>query len=239
MIKVFTDIEELSNFAAEKFVAVGNDAIEKRRQFFVALSGGSTPKSLYRLLSDEKFKNKIDWHKVFFFFGDERSVSLDDKESNFRMANENIFQPLQISDSNVFPWRVELKDEEAIARDYQKTIESCFRASPRFDLILLGMGADGHTASLFPETSALSESEKLTAANWVEKLNDFRLTMTFPLINNARSIIFLVSGAEKAKTVKEVLRGRYQPEKFPAQSVKPENGSLIWLLDEKAAQFLG
>jgi len=251
MIKVFSDIEELSNFAAETFIEIGNAAIEKLGQFSVVLAGGSTPKSLYQLLAGENFKDKIDWKSVYFFFGDERNVLPDDKQSNFLMAGESLLKPLQITDNQIFRWQTELGDATAIAANYEKIIGRVFNLEvnppataggsdifPHFDLILLGMGADGHTASLFPETDALQETEKIAVANWVEKLQDFRLTMTFPTINNASNIIFLVSGAEKAKTLKQVLHGRFQPEIFPSQAVKPINGDLIWLIDEKAAQFL-
>jgi 6-phosphogluconolactonase len=243
MIKIFLDIEELNNYAAEKFIEIGGNVIDRKGLFTVALSGGSTPKSLYRLLASGKFNNKINWDKGFFFFGDERNVLPEDEESNFKMANESLFAPLKISETNIFRWKTEIKDTAKIAEDYETRILSRFasggeKSFPRFDLILLGMGADGHTASLFPETGALRETEKIAVANWVEKLNDFRLTLTFRAINNARNVIFLVAGEEKAETLREVLRGDYQPEKLPAQAVKPENGNLIWFIDEKAARFL-
>lgn len=242
MIKVFPDAKELNKFAAETFIKIGNSAIERRGRFALALAGGSTPKSLYRLLAGKNFKNKLDWKRVFFFFGDERNVSPDDERSNFRMANENLFAPLCENALNVFRWRTELGDARKTAEVYEQSIKRFFGLAenefPRFDLILLGMGADGHTASLFPETEALRETEKIAAVNWVERLKEFRLTLTFPAINNAAVVIFLVTGAEKAKTFKEVLRGRFQPEKFPSQAVKLIKGDLIWLTDEKAAQFL-
>ena len=164
-IKIFPNIESLNNFAAEKFVEIANESIAKRDTFSVALAGGSTPKSLYQLLSSEKFNNKIDWSRTFFFFGDERNVLTDSDESNFRMANETLFKPLKINDKNIFRWQTELKDAEEIAKHYDEKIKHFFEAnenqpahagcSDRFDLILLGMGADGHTASLFPFTEAV------------------------------------------------------------------------------------
>jgi 6-phosphogluconolactonase len=252
MIKVFPDIEKLNHFAASKFVEIANQAIEKHGRFGVSLAGGSTPKSLYTLLASDKFKNQIDWAKAYFFFGDERNVPSDDKESNFRMANESLFQPLQILPENIFRWQTEIADAEQIALDYELKIKDFFdlnenppadaggsdRKFPRFDLILLGMGADGHTASLFPHTKALHETERLAVANWVEKLNDWRLTLTFPVINNAANVMFLVSGAEKAEALREVLQGNYQPEKFPSQKVKLNGGNLLWLVDRKAARLL-
>ena len=237
-ISVFEDIGESSLAAAEHFVRIGGEAIEKRGRFTVALAGGSTPKLLYRLLSSDKFKDKINWKAVFFFFGDERNVSPDADESNFRMADETLFQPLQIPSDNIYRWETELEQPEKIAEDYGGQIKFFFQGFPRFDLILLGMGDDGHTASLFPLTSALNETRKIAAANFVEKLDSMRLTLTFPVINNARNVIFLVSGSNKAKVLREVLEGDLQPKKFPSQKVKPENGRLFWLIDKPAAGLL-
>ena len=235
---IFPHIEDLSRFAAEKFIEIGNQAIEKRGQFTVALAGGSTPKSLYRLLTTEKFKSQIDWKSVFFFFGDERNVLPDAKESNFRMANENLFEPLKIDFDKIYRWKIELEIPEKIAEDYSSGVEFFFRGFPKFDLILLGMGADGHTASLFPFTEALNETEQIAVANRVEKLETLRFTLTFPVINNAENVIFLVSGTDKAETLKEVLEGDFQPLKYPSQNVKPDGGNLFRLVDEPAAKLL-
>jgi len=241
-IKIFPDIESLNNFAAEKFVEIGNEAIGLRGKFSVALSGGSTPKSLYSLLASDKFKDKIDWSKVFFFFGDERDVDPGDENSNFRMARENLFAPLQIPEENIFRWQTDFLDVMPAAVDYIWNLEDFFETDgiefPRFDLILLGMGADGHTASLFPFSEALNETELIATFNWVERLNATRLTLTFPTLNNAANIIFLVAGEEKAAALREVLEGEYDPEKFPAQKVKPVNGNLLWLVDAEAARLL-
>lgn len=240
-IKVFPNIEQLNNFAAEKFVEIANVAINSELDSFtVALAGGSTPKSLYQLLSSNKFCDQVDWGKVFFFFGDERNVLPDNTESNYRMAQENLFEPLAIHNSSVLRWNTEINEIQQIAEDYDSTIKLCFEEQklPHFDLILLGMGADGHTASLFPFTKALAETEKSAVANYVEKLNDWRFTLTIPEINNARNVMFLVAGEEKAEALKAVLEGDFEPDKFPSQNVKPENGNLFWLVDEKAASLL-
>lgn len=243
-ILIFDHIEELNHFAAQKFVELGNRAISTGGRFTVALAGGSTPKSLYRLLASENFKTRIEWNKVFFFFGDERNVPIDSEKSNFRMASENLLRPLKISGENIFRWLTELKNAETVAGKYEKAIRIFFdikensKSFPRFDLFLLGMGDDGHTASLFPFTEALHATEKIAAANYVEKLNDCRLTLTFPVINNAANIMFLVSGEKKAPALKEVLEGGFQPEKFPAQVVKPEHGNLFWMADKYAARLL-
>ena len=251
MIKEFPDIESLNNFAAERFVEIAKESIEKRKSFVVALAGGSTPKSLYQLLASDKFKDKIDWSKVFFFFGDERNVLPEDPESNFRMINESLFERLQIpdtggfrwKDTNIIRWNTETKDVNEVAEDYETAIYVFFALDeeerfPRFDLILLGMGADGHTASLFPFTEALHNTEKIAVANYVEKLQTTRLTFTFSTINNAANIIFLVAGAEKAETLKKVLQGEFQPLKFPSQNVRPKNGELLWLIDAQCGKII-
>ena len=238
-VQIFPDIESLNQVAAEKFIRFGNEAIKEKNRFAVSLSGGSTPKALYKLLSGEKYRNEIDWNKVFFFFGDERNVSPDDEQSNYRMANENFFIPLLISDENIFRWQTELQNAELIAEKYEHSIKAFFNLleneRPRFDLILLGMGDDGHTASLFPYTKALNETQKIAAANHVEKLATTRLTLTFPALNNAANIIFLVAGEDKAETLRIVLESASQPEKYPAQNIKPVNGKLFWLTDAQAA----
>jgi 6-phosphogluconolactonase len=250
MIKIFDDAEQLNRFAAEKFVEIADEAIKNRGQFTVALAGGSTPKSFYQLLGSEELKNKIDWSKVYFFFGDERNVTPDDAESNFRMANENLFEPLRTPDKNVFRWQTEIEGAENIAAVYVETLIKFFTQRekshvqavsfdrPHFDLILLGMGDDGHTASLFPFTTALNETERIAVANQVEKLDTIRFTLTFPVINNARNVIFLVKGADKAETLRQVLQGEFQPEKYPSQNVKPVSGNLFWLVDWEAAKLL-
>lgn len=233
-IKVFDNLKSLSRFAAEKFIKIGNDAIEKNNKFTVALAGGSTPKMLYKLLACNEFRSNIDWKKVFFFFGDERNVAPDLDDSNFKMANESLFQPLHISNENIFGWQTELENADEIAEDYEKKIRDFLP----FDLILLGMGDDAHTASLFPNTEALNETEKIAVANFVEKFDAYRLTLTFPVVSKAANIIFLVSGENKAEALRKVLQGEFQPDDFPAQNVKPENGNLWWLVDEAAAKLL-
>ncbi|HMS44039.1 MAG TPA: 6-phosphogluconolactonase, partial [Pyrinomonadaceae bacterium] len=225
---------------AEKFIEIADNAIEKRGFFTVVLAGGSTPKSFFQLLSSEKFGDKIDWSRTFFFFGDERNVLPDADESNFKMANENLFKPLKINDENIFRWHTELKDAEKITADYEEKIRLFFESKTemQFDLILLGMGGDGHTASLFPYTTALNETEKIAVANYVEKLQTTRLTLTFPTIKNARNIIFLVAGEEKAETLRDVLEGEFDPDRLPSQNIRPTNGNLFWLIDENVAKLL-
>lgn len=236
------DDAEFYKLAAAKFISLARAAIKKSGKFSVALAGGSTPKELYKLLATEKFRALVDWTKIYFFFGDERNVSPDDAESNYRMANENLLEPLKIKAENIFRWQTESGNAEAIAEEYEKTIGNFFglreNEFPRFDLILLGMGEDGHTVSLFPFTNALSEREKIAVANRVEKLNTTRLTLSFAAINNAENIMFLVGGEKKAEILREVLLGETEPEKYPSQSVKPASGNLFWVLDEKSARNL-
>jgi len=238
MIKIFPNFEELTEFAAEKFVALAKTAIKERGQFTVSLSGGSTPKALYELLASDRFKDEIYWKNVRFFFGDERNVLPDEDESNFLMVNEALFLPLNISADKIYRWHTEIEPPENIAADYAEHIENFFKGFPKFDLMLLGMGDDGHTASLFPYTAALKETAKSACANFVEKLNTTRLTLTFPVINCADNVVFLVKGTDKSEVLKSVLEGEFQPEKFPSQLVKPESGELLWLIDETAAALL-
>ncbi len=241
-IKVFDEAEELDQFAAKSFISIGNQAIKKNGRFSIVLSGGSSPKELYKLLASDDFRSQIDWQKVFFFFGDERDVSPASDQSNFKMANESLFKPLEIPKTNIFRWQTEIINAAEVAEQYEKYIRKFFALKPdefpRFDLILLGIGDDGHTASLFPHTKALSENKKIAVANLVKKLNSYRLTLTFPVINNASNIIFLVSGEQKAKTLQKVLETDPQPEKFPVQGVMPLDGKVTWLIDEDAAEFL-
>lgn len=241
-IKIFSSVEDLNEFAAHEFVRLSDDAIGARGIFTVALSGGSTPKKLNALLASDKFRSQIEWRKIYFFFGDERNVPPDSDESNFRMANESLFSKLEIPAENIHRFLTETNDARAAAEKTQSEIKTFFNLEenefPRFDLIFLGMGADGHTASLFPETAALNENKKIVVENYVEKFETFRLTFTFPTINNARNVIFLVAGADKAEAARAVLKGADNPQKFPSQKVNPENGKLLFLLDEQAARLI-
>ena len=236
--RVFENLDQLSHAAAELFVEIGSYGIATRGRFVVALSGGSTPGSLYKLLASEQFKNALDWKKCFFFFGDERNVASDSPESNYRMANATLLSALPLHEDSVREWPTYKLVPEKIAKDYALEIENFFQGFPRFDLVLLGLGSDGHTASLFPNTNALRENDEIAVANWVPKMDDHRLTLTFPVLNNAANLIFLVSGKEKAETVADVLEGEFRPDDLPAQFVQPVAGDLYWLLDRSAASEL-
>lgn len=261
-IKIFPTVEELNEYAANQFVHLSGAAIESRGSFTVALSGGSTPKKLFALLASDAFRSKIDWSKIQIFFGDERAVSPDDEESNYRMANESLLSKVEIPAENIHRFQTEsyskrdfiehtdgggfgrfqaeTKAVAEIAAKMNRQITDVFQLEPhefpRFDLIFLGMGADGHTASLFPESDALDEKAKIVTENYVEKFDSFRLTFTFPAINNARNVIFLIAGEDKARVLKEVLES--EEIKYPSQMIQPSNGHLMFLLDEKAAQNL-
>lgn len=235
-IKIFDSIEALNDFARNEIVKIASTAIEERGTFTIALSGGSTPKKLYALLAQE---NKIDWQKTHFFFGDERNVSPDSEESNFRMANETLFSKIEIPPQNIHRFYTDEGEAQVAAEKMENELKEFFGLEkdefPCFDLILLGMGADGHTASLFPETAALNESNRLVTENYVEKFQTFRLTFTVPTINHARNIIFLIAGKDKAEALHEVLKGERNTEKFPSQLIKSVEGNLEFLLDSKAA----
>lgn len=229
----------LFHAAAEEFIAVARAAIGARGRFAVALSGGSTPKALYSLLA----ANYADfaWNRVYLFFGDERHVPPTDPESNFRMVKESLLAKIVIPDENVFRVAAENPDAAAAAAAYEAEIRRFFQPHPeqlpRFDLILLGLGPEGHTASLFPDSKALAESERLVVANWVEKFHTDRITFTFPALNRAAEVMFLASGPDKAEIVHQVLEGKNDPP-LPAQSVQPTDGKLLWLLDQPAAAKL-
>jgi len=216
---------------------VAETAVRERGRFSVALSGGNTPRTVYSLLANEH--KQLPWDRIHIFFGDERHVPPDDPESNFRMASESLLSKVPIPQNNVHRIRAEL-DAEAAAMQYEQELREFFHLMdhdwPRFDLIFLGLGDDGHTASLFPGSKALSNESSRVAANWVEKFQTSRITLTFPVLNHAAEIVFLVSGAGKARILSEVLRPGVR--KFPAQNVQPENGRLLWLVDQDAGSLL-
>ena len=243
-LTVFDDLEQLYRRATAEFIEVTKLAAKDRGSAVVALSGGSTPKALYSLLATEVFAKQLPLEHIYFFIGDERCVPANSPESNFGMARSALFEPLSIDADHTFPWPTELPDANGAAKLYGQRIVKVFDklgredTIPRFDLILLGMGSDGHTASLFPFSPALIENDRITAANPVEKLQSNRLTFTFPLLNHAANVMFLVAGSDKADAAREVLEGEFRPDAFPAQAVNPLDGRLVWLLDQAAAAGL-
>lgn len=237
-IRILNTPAELFQAAAEEFAALAVQAVQRNGKFTVALSGGSTPKSLYSLLASGSVPN-IPWDKIFFFFGDERFVPPDHPDSNYRMVHETGLFSKVFSDQ-VFRVLTEEKDADTAARDYEQTIQKFFNLKPgefaRFDLILLGLGPDGHTASLFPGTAALNEKNRLVVANWVEKFRSYRITFTLPVLDHAACDMFLVSGKDKADMVRQVLADKNAD--LPSQKVHPVDGRLVWLLDAAAASRL-
>jgi len=209
----------------------------------VALSGGSTPKGVYALLAlDPGLQREVPWDKIHFFWGDERHVPPDHPDSNYRMADDALLSKVPVPVANVHRILSENRDADDAARQYEGTLRAFFQASagrfPRFDLVLLGLGSDGHTASLFPGTTALHERQRLVAANWVGKLDVDRITVTAPVFNGACCVMFLVSGEDKAMPLKAVMEGRHEPEQLPAQLIRPEDGKLLWLVDQAAGRLL-
>ncbi|MBI4642130.1 MAG: 6-phosphogluconolactonase [Candidatus Tectomicrobia bacterium] len=240
-IRVCSSTEELSQQAAGEFVRLAQEAVQVGGRFTVALSGGSSPRSLYTLLSSDKFRDKVPWSKTHFFWGDERHVPPDHAESNYRMASETMLSKMPVPPENIRRIPSE-KNAEQAADEYEATLRKFFGLAagelPRFDLVLLGMGPDGHTASLFPGTWAVRETQRLVAWPYVDKFSTYRITMTPPVLNNAAYIIFFVGGAEKAETLRHVLHGDYQPDIYPSQTIKPTKGKLLWLVDKEAAARL-
>lgn len=236
--------DELGRAAAEEVVRLAQDAVHARGSFTLALSGGSTPKNLYALLASEtnSFRAQMPWDKTHFFWGDERHVPSDHPHCNYRMVYEAMLSRVAVPPENIHRIRAENPDAGAAAAEYERELREFFRLEPgqwpRFDVILLGMGPDGHTASLFPGTEVIHERTRLVAASWVEKFNAYRITLTPPVLNNAAGVIFLVAGEEKAETLRAVLEGEYQPERLPAQLIRPTNGRLRWLVDRAAARLM-
>lgn len=241
-IEQVPDFEELVRVAAQKIVKVAQEAIADRGRMAFALAGGSTPNKLYTLLASDTFRSQIPWDTIHFFWGDERHVPPDHQDSNYRMARETLLTHVPVPEDHVHRIPSELQNAEEAADSYERELREYFQLpsgkKPRFDLILLGMGPDGHTASLFPGTSAVHETTRFVAAPWVEKFTTFRITLTPAVLNEAAYVIFLVSGHDKAETLRSVLEGPYQPDLFPAQIINPARGQLHWLVDKEAAGCL-
>jgi 6-phosphogluconolactonase len=236
-IKIVPNAVTLARLAADEFHRAAEAAVQERGRFSVALSGGNTPRAIYSLLASEH--KQLPWDRIHVFFGDERHVPPDHPDSNFRMASESLLSKVPIPEKNVHRIHAELEAEVAAA-EYDQQLCNFFQLSspnwPRFDLIFLGIGEDGHTASLFPGSKALTEKSRRVVANWVAKFNAFRITLTFPVLNHAAEAVFLVSGEGKAQILSEILRPGDQ--NYPAQSVQPENGRLLWMVDREAGSLL-
>jgi 6-phosphogluconolactonase len=241
-IVIKRDPAALAEEAARWFVAAAGEAIAARGRFTVALSGGSTPKALFALLAGSPWVDQVEWANVHVYWGDERTVPPSDSQSNYKMAKETLLDHVAIPAGQIHRIVAENPDPEGAATAYTTTLRQTFGLAegefPRFDLIHLGLGTEGHTASLFPGSPALSATAQLVAAPWVEKLDSYRITLTPPVINAAREVQFLAAGAEKAAMVRTILRDPHNPTEYPAQIVAPADGALVWLLDEAAAAEL-
>lgn len=236
-IEVWPNSHALIMRAAELFTETARQSVAERDSFKVALAGGSTPHALYNLLAGEIYAPRMPWAETHVFWGDERCVPPSSDESNYRMAHEAMLARVPVPFAQIHRMRGEIEPAEA-AREYTRLLEENFEGPPRFDLILLGMGEDAHTASLFPRSAALLDTEHLVAAPYVEKLKAYRLTLTLRVINAAASVIFLVAGENKAEALRAVLEEEGRGQDYPAQLVSPARGELLWLVDEAAAERL-
>jgi 6-phosphogluconolactonase len=242
-IRILPDGAAIARRAAQEFVQAGASAVRERGSFNVVLSGGSTPKALYRLLvNDPALRSQVPWDKIRLFFGDERHVPPDHPDSNFGMATEAMISKSPLKPEQVTRIKGDYPDADRAALEYEKALREYFKLKdgeyPRFDLVLAGMGNEGHTLSLFPGTKALHADTRIVVRNWVGKLYTERITLTAPAVSNAGRIIFMVTGADKALALKGVLEGPYEPEQLPAQFLQPKNGKLLWLVDAAAGSML-
>lgn len=241
-VKIFPDASAIAQQAANIFVSAAQQAVKERGIFRVAMAGGSTPKALHALLVAEPFRPQLPFDKMQIFFGDERHVPPDHADSNFRMVNETFISKTPIKPEQVFRFKAELQDTEKAALDYEQTLKTQFALKPgelpRFDLMLLGMGNEGHTLSLFPGTTALRDNGRLVVRTWVGKLYTERITCTAPVANNSAAVLFMIAGADKAPALKAVLEGPYEPEQLPSQLIEPLSGKLFFLVDSAAGGML-
>jgi len=237
-LEVFQTEDAFKKGAAEFIIAIAEKSIAAKGRFTLSLSGGQTPENLYKLMAQPTYTERMPWKNTFIFWGDERFVPSDDKQNNANMAKTLLLDHIDIPSININPIPVDIEPGKA-AENYENIIKKYFgKDTPRFDLIFLGLGENGHTASLFPGSDVVFENMRLVREVYVPEQNMFRITMTPILINKAHNIIFLVEGENKAEILKTVLSGPQQPDKFPAQIIKAEDGDLYWFIDKKAAALL-
>lgn len=231
--------EELSEKAAEWMVDYINEVLKKQDRFTIALSGGSTPKKLYQLLASAKYRNKIDWNSLHFFWGDERFVPFEDERNNAKMAYDDLLNHVPVNKENIHIIKTEgLKPEESAAA-YEKLLHQYFDGTDTtFDLVLLGLGNDAHTLSLFPGYSHVTENKKWALSFFLKEQDMYRITLSAPIVNMSARVAFLISGGDKAASVYHVLAGEHDPDLYPAQIIQPFNSGLYWFLDEAAAADL-
>jgi 6-phosphogluconolactonase len=239
MIHVHPDAAGASRASADLFVQTAREAVARDGRFTVALTGGSSPVQLYKLLAAPPYRDQVPWAETFVFWGDERAVPHTDDRNNARMASDLLLDHVPVPPAQIHRMSGELPPDES-ARQYEALLKAHFAGGPpQFDLILLGMGDDGHTASMFPGTEVVHERERWVKELFLASQDMYRITLTAPLINQARRIVFQVFGAGKAATLKRVLEGPYQPDVLPSQLIKPTSGELHWFLDEAAAGEIG
>ena len=241
---VVADQAALARKAAELFAETAVRAMARTGRFTVALSGGTTPKLLYSLLATEPHRSRLPWHQTHVFWGDERCVPPDHPDSNFGMARATLLDRVPILPEQLYRMQAEREDLDVATREYEAEIARTFEVPPTgeppaLDLILLGLGPDGHTASLFPHTKAVRETKRWVVRNYVPKLGANRLTLTAPILSRGATVLFLVAGTNKAPVLKEVLEGPSDPDRLPSQLIRPASGRLIWLVDRAAAALLG
>ena len=237
-VRLYSTPDALSTAAAAFVCDLAVQAVRQHGRFSISLSGGTTPEKLFALLALPPYTEKMPWKQIHVFWGDERCVSYDDPRNNARMAQIMLLDKVGIPPGNIHRIRVELASDDA-AVQYERELSAVFENErPRFDLVLLGIGNDGHTASLFPGAEVLKEQDRLVKACYVESQQMYRVTMTLPLINRAKTILFLVSGTGKADILKKLLNEEGAGGIYPAQMVKPQNGDVYWFVDEEAAASL-
>lgn len=242
-VRVLPDGPAIAKRCAQKFVEIAAAAVKENGSFHAVLAGGSTPKLLYNLLVDDPaLRSQVPWEKMHLFFGDERHVKPDHPDSNFRMATESMISKSPLKPEQVTRIKGELPEAEAAAKEYDQYLRTYYKLAegqfPRFDLVLLGMGSEGHTLSIFPGTKALRETRRIAVHNWVGKVLMDRITLTASAVNNAANIIFMVTGADKAPALTAVLERYYEPDQLPAQLIQPVKGTLLWLVDTAAGSML-
>lgn len=234
-LNVFANVDELNVAAAQFIIKLAKEAIKEHGRFVIALSGGTTPEKLYALLATPEYASQIDWQRTFIFWGDERCVPLNDERNNAHNAKVALLSQVGIPASNIFIMPVNLAPAAA-AKKYEKELNAFFgKEKLRFDLTLLGLGENGHTASLFPHTPVLHDDTEGVRDVYVEEDKMHRITLTAPLINRSRNILFLVTGAKKADVLKKIFMAAYEPDKYPAQLIDPVDGDLYWYADQAAA----
>jgi len=238
-LHILKDISEISKHVADFLVEKSNEVLQKQDQFTIALSGGSTPKALHELLSGDEYKNKIDWSKWHFFMGDERFVPITDDRSNAKMCYETLLNHVPVNKEHIHFYQTENISPEESSGHYEQILHQFFDGKETgLDVILLGMGDNAHTLSLFPHQPIIFETKKWVDSFWLEEQNMYRITMTHPVANHAAQVIFLAAGANKQEALKEVLQGKYNPDEYPSQIIRPQPGELHWFVDEAAAKLL-